>query len=76
MRDLKKQSLSEFLVFSRKGLIQKEIWKNVADIICNISYTNNVEVEVEVVTEDSYNFFTFYLLWLYTLLISLEIKFF
>ena len=62
MRDLKKQSLSEFLVFSRKGLIQKEVWKNVADIICNISYTNNVEVEVEVVTEDSYNFFTFYLL--------------
>ena len=62
MRDLKKQSLSEFLVFSRKGLIQKEIWKNVADIICNISYTNNVEVEVEVVTEDSYSFFTFYLL--------------
>ena len=75
MRDLKKQSLSEFLVFSRKGLIQKDIWKNVA-IICNISYTKNVEVEVEVVTEDSYNFFTFYLLWLYTLLISLEIKFF
>ena len=31
---------------------------------------------VEVVTEYSYNFFTFYLLQLYTLTISLEIKFF
>ena len=33
-------------------------------------------MEVEVVTKDSYKFFTFYLLQLYTLIISLEIKFF
>ena len=38
---LKKQSLSEFLVFSRKNLIQKKIWKNVAQVFCNISFTNN-----------------------------------
>ena len=36
---LKKQSLSDFLVFSRKKLIQKEILKNAADVFCNISFT-------------------------------------
>ena len=39
---LKKQSLSDFLAFSRKKLIHKEIlWKTVADVFCNISFTNN-----------------------------------
>ena len=38
---LKKQSLFEFLVFSRKNFIQKEIWKNVADGFYYIIFTNN-----------------------------------
>ena len=38
---LKKQSLSEFCFCSRKKFIQKEIGKNVADVFCNITFTND-----------------------------------
>ena len=56
--------------FPEKNLFRKKNEK------MQLVYSATLVSQTVVVTEDSYNFFTFYLLQLYNLIISLEIKFF